>query len=119
MSLHLNQWDKTMKQSEAIKIHNEALELAKQATEAHLEKYGEQFYCGFAWVKITPATQSFARHLKKAGIVNRKAYGGGYDIHNPSGHFTQDMSAKESGAYAYARHLSEHGIQCYSQSRPD
>ena len=56
-----------MKQSEAIRIHNEAVELAQKATAKYLEEHGDDFPCGFAGVKIKPATQSFARQLKKAG----------------------------------------------------
>ena len=58
-----------MKQSEAIRIHNEAVELAQKATAKYLEEHGDDFPCGFAGVKIKPATQSFARQLKKAGIL--------------------------------------------------
>ena len=50
-----------------------------------------------------PATQSFARQLKKAGIVDQKSVGMvGYDIWNPSGNRTQSENAKFSGAIAYA-----------------
>lgn len=109
-----------MKQSDAIRIHNEAVALAQKATKEHQEKLGVSWdACGFAWVKITPATQSFARHLKKAGIVANTAWNGGYDIWNPSGHATQNISSKEEGAIAYARHLEANGVKCYAQSRLD
>ncbi len=111
-----------MKQSDAIRIHNEAVALAQKATQEHHEEYeehGEWGACGFAWVKITPATQSFARQLKKAGIVDKTAWNGGDDIWNPSGHATQNISSKEEGAVAYARHLEANGVKCYAQSRLD
>ena len=108
-----------MKQSDAIRIHNEAVALAQKATQEHHEEHGEWDACGFAWVKITPATQSFARQLKKAGIVDHTAWNGGYDIWNPSGHATQNISSKEAGAVAYARHLQDNGVKCYAQSRID
>jgi len=108
-----------MKQAEAYRIHEEALSLARRATDAHLAENGEWDCCGFAWVKITPATQSFARQLKKAGIVDHAAWNGGYDIWNPSGHPTQNISSKEAGAVAYARHLEANGVKCYAQSRLD
>jgi hypothetical protein len=93
--------------------------LAQKATKEHQEEHGEWDACGFAWVKITPATQSFARQLKKAGIVDNTAWNGGYDIWNPSGHATQNISSKEEGAVAYARHLEANGVKCYAQSRLD
>lgn len=108
-----------MKQSDAIRIHNEAVALAQKATQDHHDKQGEWGACGFAWVKIRPATQSFARQLKKAGVVNLASWNGGYDIWNPSGHPTQNISSKEAGAVAYARHLESNGVKCYAQSRLD
>ena len=41
-----------MKQSEAIRIHNEAVALAQKATAKYLEEYGDDYPCGFAGVKI-------------------------------------------------------------------
>ena len=40
-----------MKQSEAIRIHNEAVELAQKATAKYLEEHGDNCPCGFAGVK--------------------------------------------------------------------
>ena len=108
-----------MKQSDAIRIHEEAVALAQTATQDHHEEHGEWDCCGFAWVKIRPATSSFCRALKKAGIVNHVSWNGGYDIWNPSGHPTQNISSKEAGAEAYARHLEANGVKCYAQSRLD
>ena len=62
-----------MKQSEAIRIHNEAVELAQKATAKYLEEHGDNYPCGFAGVKIKPATQSFARQLKKSRDCGSKS----------------------------------------------
>ena len=111
-----------------LEIHNEAVEEAKKATEEWLTKYreanpnaehGEPSYCGFAWVKTRPATTSFARALKKAGIVDYVSYNGGYDIWNPSDYHGQSMDVKEAGADAYAKVLNSYGITAYSMSRAD
>ena len=108
-----------MKQSEAIRIHNEAVALAQKATAKYLEEHGDDFPCGFAGVKIKPATQSFARQLKKAGIVDHKAWNGGYDIWNPSGNRVQSEYAKLNGAIAYANFLRDNGVNCNAWSKID
>jgi hypothetical protein len=72
--------------------------------------------CGFAWIKITPATQPFARWCKvNKGL--KKSYTGGYDIWVHEG--GQSMQRKESYARAFVRVLKAHNIECYSQSRMD
>ena len=72
--------------------------------------------CGFAWVKISPATQPFARWLKKQGHAD-KAYGGGYDLWCSG--FGQSITRKEKWAYAVADVFKKHGIICYANSRLD
>ena len=103
----------------ALMLHQEAISAAQQAEADFREKHGEPWYCGFAWVKITPATSSFARQLRKAGVVDHVAWNGGYDIWNPGGSGTQSMDIKEQGAVAYAGVLQEAGIKAYAQSRAD
>jgi hypothetical protein len=74
--------------------------------------------CGFAWVKIMPASCSFARGLKKAGHIRGAAYGGGCDIWI-SAH-GQSIERKEAHARAMAKVLSEKlGIKAYANSRMD
>jgi hypothetical protein len=49
-----------------------------------------------------------------------KAYGGGLQLWNPSGHPTQAITAKEEGAEAYAKVLSSKlGLKAYAGSRMD
>tara|TARA_R110000772_G_scaffold216446_1_gene326970 strand:+ start:185 stop:529 length:345 start_codon:yes stop_codon:yes gene_type:complete len=113
---------------ENIAIHNEAVEAAKKAVKEIQDEYvknnpdnphKEPFYCGFAWVKIRPATTAFARALKKEGVVDYVSYNGGYDISNPSDYHGQSMNFQEAGARAYADVLNNHGIRATSMSRPD
>jgi hypothetical protein len=83
---------------------------------------GKQWYvdegaCGFAWVVVSPATQPFARWLKKNGIVEGKSYGGGYSIWCSL--FNQSITRKEAWASAFAKVLGKYNIKCYSSSRLD
>jgi len=85
--------------------------------------HGKQWYvedgaCGFAWIRVRPATSSFARWLLKEKIVSGRSYNGGVDIwisdHN------QSVTRKEAHARAMADVLrSELGINCYADSRLD
>ena len=72
--------------------------------------------CGFAWVGIRPGNSSLARQAKKLGIGG-SAYGGGVSIwiHEHG----QSYECKQKHAHAYARVLSEHGVDAYAQSRLD
>jgi hypothetical protein len=99
-------------------IHTQALESARQAAQDYIEKHGEPYYCGFAWVKIrVKGSTKMGKALKTMGFD--LAWNGGLDLWNPSGHGTQSMDVKEAGAYAYAKVMQEHGIACYAQSRAD
>jgi len=111
-----------------IAIHNEAVEAAKKAVKEIQDEYvgnnpdnphKEPYYCGFAWVKIKPATTSFARALKKEGVVKYVSYNGGYDIWNPADYHGQSMDFKEAGARAYAEVLRGYGIRAIPMSRAD
>lgn len=75
--------------------------------------------CGFAWVKVKPATSSFARWLVKSGRAS-KAYQGGVQIW--VGEFGQSLDRKAAYAAAYAGVLNtdpDLGVQVYAQSRMD
>lgn len=73
--------------------------------------------CGFAWIKVKPATSSFAKWLKATGKVRDKSYSGGYDIW--VGEFNQSVARKEAYASAFAMVLHKAGINAYAQSRLD
>lgn len=65
--------------------------------------------CGFAWVEIKPATQSFARwYSKKTNRTNIWCH-----------EFGQSMAKKIAWADAVAEVLGQAGIKCYSRSRID
>jgi hypothetical protein len=56
--------------------------------------------------------------LKAVGF--KPAYGGGLQLWNPSGSWTQCITAKEEGAEAYAKVLQSFGIEkAYAGSRMD
>ena len=103
---------------EVLAIHNEALAHAKEAEETYTRLHGEDWFCGFAWVKVLNARSSFARQLVKLGVAE-KAWDKGIDIWNPTGNPTQCMNIKEAGASAYAEVLRRHLIQAWMQSRAD
>ena len=99
-------------------IVQEAFTAAKQAEAEFRAKHGEPGYCGFAWVQVTEkASTKLGRALKAVGFT--KAYGGGLQLWNPGGSYTQSMDIKETGARAYAEVLKSHGITAYMSSRAD
>jgi hypothetical protein len=73
--------------------------------------------CGFAWVKIRPASSAFGRWLKRTKRVRGAAWNGGYDIwiHD----YNQSLARKEAHADAMAKVLTEAGITAYGQGRMD
>lgn len=92
---------------------------ASEATNNYIRENGEQpFNCGFAWVVVRGVRGKKADVLKSAGF--KKRYDGpGLSLWNPSGSFTQDMSAKMAGASEFANALSEVGIDACAQCRLD
>lgn len=72
--------------------------------------------CGFATVRVTPGTTSFARWLVKEGI-GYAAYGGGVAI--PIHAHEQSLERKQAHANAFAAVLREQGIKAYPESRLD
>lgn len=83
----------------------EAFSAARIATDKVIEDNPEQWYpCGFAWVRILPASGPLAKYLKENGMADR-AYNGGLTVYNPSKNHTQWMDAKEAGAIAFKNSL--------------
>ena len=97
----------------------EAQQAAAQAAQDYITQHGEDWYCGFAWVTVyEKGSTKMGRALLKSGF--KKAYGGGLQMWNPSGHGTQSMSVKEAGAYAAAKVLQERlGVTAYAGGRAD
>ena len=96
-----------------------ALQHGQDAALAHIQQYGEQAYCGFAWVNIwgIKGNTKLGKRMKAAGLD--KDYTGAYSIWNPSGLGTQCMSTKEEGAYAAAEVFRAYGFRCSAGSRAD
>ena len=100
-------------------VHNTATQAAAKATEDFLAKHGDRDACGFAWVTVNEkGSTKLGRALKAVGF--KPAYGGGLQLWNPSGNWTQCITAKEEGAQAYAEVLRKAGIEkAYAGSRMD
>jgi hypothetical protein len=100
-------------------IIHQARAAAAEATEAYLAQHGDRDACGFAWVTVyEKGSTKLGRALIKAGF--RKAYGGGLQWWNPSGSYTQAITAKEVGAEAAAKILEGAlGVKAYAGSRMD
>ena len=101
-------------------IVQNAIAAAKQAEVEFIQKHGEPFYCGFAWVEVVvPRTNSKeAKELLAAGF--RKSYKSKVlEMWNPGGSYTQSMDVKEAGAYACANVLKAAGFRAYANSRAD
>jgi len=100
-------------------VIREAQVAAAQATAEFLSQHGDRDACGFAWVTVyEKGSTKLGRALLKQGF--RKAYGGGLQWWNPSGSYTQAITAKEVGAEAAAQVLKERlGIEAYAGSRMD
>lgn len=73
--------------------------------------------CGFAWVRIKPATTSFARWLKAEGLARRDSYHGGLALNVFQ--FNQSYERKIAYAHAFADVLKEAGITAYADGRLD
>jgi hypothetical protein len=100
-------------------LHNQAVQAAQKATEDFLAQHGDRDACGFAWVTVyEKGSTRLGRALKEVGF--KPAYGGGLQLWNPSGSWTQCITAKERGAEAYAECLRSAGIdKAYAGSRMD
>jgi len=99
-------------------IYEQALASAKKAEQEYFEKYGEPWYCGFAWVDFPSARTPFVNWCKKNN-VGSKHWNKGWQIWNPANNGTQSMDIKEAGARAFAEVLNSHGIDCHMSSRAD
>lgn len=106
------------KDFDAQAVYLAASNAAKGATNEFLAEHGDRDCCGFAWVTIHPARGKFVSWCKKNNIGS-KAYGGGWQIWNPSEACTQALTAKEKGAQAFARILKENGLTAHAGSRMD
>jgi galactose-1-phosphate uridylyltransferase len=98
----------------------EARAAAVKASREYVEKHGEPFYCGFAWVeiKVERTNSKEAKALIAAGF-SKDYQPKTLSMWNPGGHPTQSMDVKEAGAYAMAEVLRQYGLKAYARSRAD
>ena len=100
-------------------VYKNARESADLAEKSFYAKHGEpMFPCGFAWVVIPNGRSPFVRWLRSCNI-GHKNYGKGWQIWNPNENLTQSVDWKLAGAEAFAKSLTEQGIECYASSRWD
>jgi ribosomal protein S27AE len=94
---------------------------AQVATENFLATHGDRDSCGFAWATVYDVKLSTKVGKAFAAAGFSKAYGGGIQIWNPSGNWTQAITAKEKGAEAFCEVLRAEfpGIKAYAGSRMD
>lgn len=106
-------------------IFNEAQKAAVTSIEntTHQEQFGA---CGFAWVRIKPATSPFVKWLKKQAegekytkYGRRDEYNGGWTIWNPGQYRGQNVDIKSDAAHAFANVLKKYGIDAWSEDRLD
>ena len=111
---------KTEKYNHFEMILNEAIQSANAIAETSLEDY----YCGFAWVKIEKGNHPFVNFLK-AKSIGSKAWDKGFDIWsselstNNRVNCSQSMTLKENVSRAFAEVLRKYDIPAYMGSRAD
>ena len=101
-------------------VLHQAKKAAEQAGIIAYAQIGERDACGFAWVSVFKVRSN--SRLGKLLMANgfSRAWNGGLQLWNPSGHGTQSISVKEAGANVYASYLKNQlGIEAYSGSRVD
>lgn len=78
--------------------------------------YVEDGVCGFAWVNWK-ATTAWGRWTKATGRTRKDSYYGGQTLWVSA--YQQSMARKEAYARAFAKVLSDHGIDAHAGSRMD
>lgn len=115
--------------NELKKLHEKATQAAEKATADFLGAYkqenpncpyGEPMYpCGFAWVDIFVDLRSKQGKLMKEAGFEKRMFGRGFQVYNPSGHRGQNMNAKLHGACAYADVMRDNGFNAIVYDRLD
>ncbi|MCK9369247.1 hypothetical protein M0R04_04850 [Candidatus Dojkabacteria bacterium] len=73
--------------------------------------------CGFAWVNIKPAYSKFAKWMVAYEMARKDSYNGGVTYWISK--YGQSIQKKEAYARAFAKVLSDNGINAYASSRMD
>lgn len=111
---------KKLTDQEALAIIQQAQDAAAQAAHDYLMQIGGDNYpCGFSWVKIRPARGQFVRLLKELKLGRTDDYEGGFLVYNPSKNNCQNMDAKYAGSCAFAEVLRQHGVKANPVQRID
>lgn len=101
-------------------VLHEAKKAAVQAGQDAYHLYGEHDACGFAWVTVHKVRINSKLGKALVSVGFSKAWNGGLQLWNPSGHGTQSVSVKEAGANVYAAYLkTQLGLLAYAGSRMD
>ena len=104
-----------------VAIINEAKDAARKAAEVyeHDVLQGRFDCCGFAWMSINgiKGNTKIGRRLKAAGIG--QSWDKRFQIWNPSGYPTQNLSTLEAGARAAAEVFKRYGFDASAGSRMD
>ena len=101
-------------------IYTEAQQAAIQAENNYLAQYGENPYCGFAWVDVfvDRTNSKEAKGLLSVGF--RKDYRPKtLNLWTCGNYHGQSMDVKEAGARAFAEVLTKYGFRAYMGSRAD
>lgn len=103
-------------------LYREAHKAGLAAAEMAAKNTEDGFPCGFAWVKVRPATAGFCRWLRKQDYSNiYKSYSGGLDIMARTN--GQGVDRKDAWATGYCKglepYLPQLGVKVYAQSRLD
>jgi hypothetical protein len=99
-----------------------ACDAAYKAASVHEDEYypnGGWGACGFAWMSINyiKGNTKIGRRLKQAGIT--QSWDKRFQIWNPSGYPTQNVSTLEAGAQAAAEVFKRYGFDASAGSRLD
>jgi hypothetical protein len=96
-----------------VEQHENAFDDSSPVTHREVVRDG---LCGFAWIKVVPATGSFARWCRK-NVRSHKGFGGGEHIWVRD--FDQSFERKEAYACEFVNVLREAGLTAYAGSRLD
>jgi hypothetical protein len=103
-------------------IHQEALQAAHDAVQAHRQKHPNGFFgCGFAWVtSYEKGNTKLGKSFVKFGGFS-KSYDGGYKLWDPANTGGQCIVEKEEGAQAYVNTVKKYlpEVRLYANSRLD
>lgn len=97
-----------------------AREAARQAESNFIAQHGEPAYCGFGWVEVYVDRTNSREAKELLALGFRKSYKPRcLTLWSPGAYHGQSMDVREAGAHAFAKVLSQAGLQAYACSRAD